>query len=83
MKHYATKAYGGVDVYIHIFFTSALFFGEWSASRSGRFTPQGKSPRYPFDSRLGGHQSRSGRLGEEKILDPTGTRTTTPRLSSP
>jgi hypothetical protein len=33
------KAYGGVDVLIHIFFTSALTVGEWSASRPGRFTP--------------------------------------------
>jgi hypothetical protein len=29
-------AYGGVDVSIHIFLTSAL--GEWSASRLCRFT---------------------------------------------
>jgi hypothetical protein len=28
MKHYAMKAEGGVDVYIHIFFTSALVGGE-------------------------------------------------------
>jgi hypothetical protein len=28
--------------------------------------PQGKSPCYPLDRRLGGHQSRSGRGGEEK-----------------
>jgi hypothetical protein len=34
------KAYGGVDVQIHIFLTSALVEGEWSASRSGRFTPR-------------------------------------------
>jgi hypothetical protein len=27
------KAYGGVDVYIHILLTSALVRGEWSASR--------------------------------------------------
>jgi hypothetical protein len=27
------KAYGGVDVQIHILFTSALAAGEWSASR--------------------------------------------------
>jgi hypothetical protein len=33
------KAYGGVDVYIHVFLTSALVGGEWSASRPGRFTP--------------------------------------------
>jgi hypothetical protein len=28
--------------------------------------PQGKSPRYSLDRRLGGHQSRSGRSSEEK-----------------
>jgi len=28
--------------------------------------PQGKSPWYPLDRRLGGPQSRSGRGGEEK-----------------
>jgi hypothetical protein len=33
------KAYGGVDVYFHIFLTSALAGGEWSTSRPGRFTP--------------------------------------------
>jgi hypothetical protein len=31
------KAYRGVDVYVHIFLTSALAGGEWSASRPGRF----------------------------------------------
>jgi hypothetical protein len=31
------KAYGRVDVYIHVFLTSALV-SEWSASSSGRFT---------------------------------------------
>jgi hypothetical protein len=36
-----------------------------------------------LDRRLGGPQSRSGRSGEEKILEPTGTRTPTPRSSSP
>jgi hypothetical protein len=33
------KAYGGVDVQIHTFLTSALVGGEWSATRPGRFTP--------------------------------------------
>jgi hypothetical protein len=33
------KAYGGVDVLIHIFLTLALVAGERSASRPGRFTP--------------------------------------------
>jgi hypothetical protein len=31
------KAYGRVDVYIHIFLTSALVGGEWSASGPGSF----------------------------------------------
>jgi hypothetical protein len=45
--------------------------------------PRGKNPRYPLDRRLGGPQNRSGRRGEEKILDSNGTRTPTPRSSSP
>jgi hypothetical protein len=32
----------------------------------------GKEPLYPLARRLGGPQSRFGRRGEEKILDPTG-----------
>jgi hypothetical protein len=38
------KVYGGVDVYIHIFLTSALGGGEWSASRTGHFTPGERAP---------------------------------------
>jgi hypothetical protein len=34
------------------------------------FTPQGKSPWYLLDRRLGGSQSRSGRSGEEKNSEP-------------
>jgi hypothetical protein len=33
------KAYGGVDVYIHIFLTSALVGSEWSVSHPGSFIP--------------------------------------------
>jgi hypothetical protein len=47
------------------------------------FTPRPLYPRNLLDRRLGGPQSRSGRHGEEKILDPTGTRTPTPRSSRP
>jgi hypothetical protein len=32
------KAYGRVDVYMHVFLTSALVGGGWSVSRPGRFT---------------------------------------------
>jgi hypothetical protein len=45
--------------------------------------PRGKSPRYQLDRRLGEPQSHSGRSEEEKILDPTRTRSLTPRSSSP
>jgi hypothetical protein len=38
------KTCGGVDVWIHIFLTSALVGGEWSASRPCRFTPLRKAP---------------------------------------
>jgi hypothetical protein len=34
------KLYGGVDVEIEIFLTSALVGSEWSASRPSRFIPQ-------------------------------------------
>jgi hypothetical protein len=33
------KTYGGVDIWIHVFLTSALVGGQWSASRLSRFTP--------------------------------------------
>jgi hypothetical protein len=38
------KAYGRVDVWTHIFLTSVLVGGEWSASRPGRFTPRERAP---------------------------------------
>jgi hypothetical protein len=72
------KAYVGVYVLIHIFLTSALAGGEWSASRSDRFTPGERSPGTHW---IGWVNPRAG-LDVEKILDPTGTRTPTPRSSS-
>jgi hypothetical protein len=38
------KAYGGVDVQIHIFLTSALVAGEWSASHAGRLSSGERIP---------------------------------------
>jgi hypothetical protein len=38
------KAYGGVDVWAHVFLTSVLVGGEWSASRHGRFNPGETAP---------------------------------------
>jgi hypothetical protein len=45
--------------------------------------PRAKNPRYSLDRTQGGPQNRSGWRGEEKNLAPTGTRTPTPRPSSP
>jgi hypothetical protein len=42
--------------------------------------PRGKSPRYPSDRTSSGSQSQSGRRGEVKILDPTGTRNSDPSV---
>jgi hypothetical protein len=55
------KAYGGVDIKIHVFFNLAVVGGEWSASRSGRFG-------YPLYRRMGGPKNRSERRGEEENL---------------
>jgi hypothetical protein len=38
------KTCEGINVQIHVFLTSALVLGEWSASRPGRFTPGERAP---------------------------------------
>jgi hypothetical protein len=76
------RTYGGVDVYIHIFLTSALVGGEWSASRLCRFTP-GKEPPVPIVQEVGGPQSRSGRYGEVKILTLPGLEIPPPPVVQP
>jgi hypothetical protein len=58
-----------VGVQTYVFLTLALVGGEWSDSRPGHFIPGERAPQYPVDRRLGGLQNRSGRLGEEKILN--------------
>jgi len=45
--------------------TAALEGGEWSAARSCRTLPPGKT-RYPFYRRLGGPQGRSGRAEKSR-----------------
>jgi hypothetical protein len=44
--------------------------GECSVSRPCCFTPRESAPLYSLDRRLNGPQSRCGRLGQKKILDP-------------
>jgi hypothetical protein len=43
-KHCTMKAYGGVDVWTHVFLTSALVAGEWSRPA----LPSGKKPPVPI-----------------------------------
>jgi hypothetical protein len=74
------KAYGVVDVWIHVFLTSALVGGEWSASRPCRFTPGERTP--DTHSTGGWVGPRAGLDNVEKILDSTGTQTPTPLSSS-
>jgi hypothetical protein len=38
-KHFVTKVYGGVDLYIHVFLTSPLVGSQWLASRSAPLPP--------------------------------------------
>jgi hypothetical protein len=55
-----------VEVQFHSFFDLGTRW-RWVVSFAPRpLNPQGKSPWYPLDRRLGGPQSRSGRGGEEK-----------------
>jgi len=53
--------------------TATLEGGEWSAARSGRTLPPGKTP-YPFYIKLGGPQGGSGQV---ENLAPTGIRSRT------
>jgi hypothetical protein len=78
------KTYGAVGVFL----TSAVVW-RWVVSFTPRpLCPRGKSPRYPFDRRLGGPRSRSGWCGEEKNLalrgiDPGPSSPSLCRLSYP
>jgi hypothetical protein len=66
------KAYGGVDVYVHIFLTSALVGGEWSASRPCHFTPgEGASGTHWLGSWVGPRASLDD-AEEKKFLTPPG-----------
>jgi hypothetical protein len=66
---------------MHIFLASALAGGDWSATRTSRFTPGERAPGTHW---IGGWVSPRGGLDDvEKILDPSRTRTPTPWWPSP
>jgi hypothetical protein len=68
-------------VYISLFIPEGICFAAFVAFVAcGSFTtqplnPRWKEPRYPLYRRLGRLQSRSGRYGKVKILDPIRIRT--------
>jgi hypothetical protein len=66
--HVGQKGSGGIAL---LFLWLGNRWDGWSTAGLGRFTP-GKENRYPFYRRLGGPQSRSGRL--RKNLAPTESR---------
>jgi hypothetical protein len=67
------KAYGGVDVQIHIFLTSVLVEVSGQLHAPAALTPpRGKSVRYPLDSRLGGPTAGLDDMEKKKILPPPG-----------
>jgi hypothetical protein len=68
IKHYAMKAYEGVDVQIHIFLTSALDGGEWSASRPGSFTPGERAPATHLIGSWVDPKAGLGDVGKRKFL---------------
>jgi hypothetical protein len=50
----------GKEFSFYSFLTSALYAGEWSASRPGRALSPEKDRQYPLDRRIGGAESYSG-----------------------
>jgi hypothetical protein len=58
------KTYVEVDVLIHIFLTSVLVGGQWSASCPGRFTPGERAPGTHWIGSWVGH--RAGRDDEKR-----------------
>jgi hypothetical protein len=69
------KAYGGMDILIHVFFTSAIVESDWSASRLCRFTPEKIAPCAHW---VEGWVGFSTGLDDVKYLDPTGHSVTQP-----
>jgi hypothetical protein len=61
------KAYGKVDVSIHIFFISALAGGEWSASRPA-VLPSAKELPVPLDRKLMNTRGGPDDVDKRKLL---------------
>jgi hypothetical protein len=70
IQHRAINSYREMEVYIHIFLTSALIWGEWSASRPGRFILEKNLWFPPLVRRLGSPSKRCWGFGEETYSLP-------------
>jgi hypothetical protein len=66
------KAYEGVDISIHLFLTSALVGGEWSASRHSRFTPGKRASGTHWIGGCGGHTAGLDDVEKRKFLNLPG-----------
>jgi hypothetical protein len=65
---HATKAFVGVEEYLHSFLNLDLYRDEWSISGSCHFSTGGKRPRHPLYIKLDGPQKWSRCSGEDKNL---------------
>jgi hypothetical protein len=78
------KTYGGVDVYIHIFLTSSLVGGEWSASRPTHpLYPGERGPGTRWIGRRVDPRAGLEDVEERKFLTLLGLELRPPRSSSP
>jgi hypothetical protein len=75
IKHRATKTYGGMDVQLIAFTTSALAEGEWSASRPGRFTVGERAPGTHWIGGWVGPRASVKAVAKKKNPCPAGNRT--------
>jgi hypothetical protein len=69
-EHHDMKMYWGAQVQLHIFLTSALDGGEWSASRAGRFTPRVTSPGTRWIGGWVGPRASLDTVSKRKIPSP-------------
>ena len=77
------KTYGGAEVWFHSFLTSALVVGFVNCTPL-LLCSQRNSCSETLNGKLGGPQSGSGRLGDERnVLKCSENRTTVRRLSAP
>jgi hypothetical protein len=69
-KHHAMKTYWGSGGIAPRILDLGTRWRQMVSFTPRPLYPQGKSPSYPLDRRLGGPQGRSGRGGEEKNSQP-------------